>query len=166
MSLDPMKFRQVLGHFPTGVTVVTATSAEGTPVGFTIGSFTSVSLDPPLVGFLPMVESDRWAAIRESGSFCVNVLGAHQADLCWRFAKSSITEPFDGVDWHPSAITGSPVIDSSIAWIDCAIEGVIEAGDHHFVLGRVLELEHIEPESEPNPLLFFKGQLGRFTPHG
>lgn len=166
MSLDPMKFRQVLGHFPTGVTVITATTADGTPVGFTIGSFTSVSLDPPLVGFLPMVNSERWAAINESGSFCVNVLGAHQADLCWQFAKSSITEPFEGVAWHPSAITGSPVLDGSIAWIDCAIEGVVDAGDHHFVLGRVLELEHTEPESEPNPLLFFKGQLGKFQLNG
>ena len=166
MSLDPMKFRQVLGHFPTGVTVITATTADGTPVGFTIGSFTSVSLDPPLVGFLPMVNSERWSAINASGSFCVNVLGAHQADLCWQFAKSSITEPFEGVAWHPSAITGSPVLDGSIAWIDCAIEGVVDAGDHHFVLGRVLELEHSEPESEPNPLLFFKGQLGKFQLHG
>lgn len=166
MSLDPMKFRQVLGHFPTGVTVITATTADGTPVGFTIGSFTSVSLDPPLVGFLPMVNSERWSAINASGSFCVNVLGAHQADLCWQFAKSSITEPFEGVAWHPSAITGSPVLDGSIAWIDCAIEGVVDAGDHHFVLGRVLELEHTEPESEPNPLLFFKGQLGKFQLHG
>jgi flavin reductase (DIM6/NTAB) family NADH-FMN oxidoreductase RutF len=166
MSLDPMKFRQVLGHFPTGVTVITATSADGTPVGFTIGSFTSVSLDPPLVGFLPMVNSERWAAINASGSFCVNVLGAHQAELCWQFAKSSITEPFEGVAWHPSAITGSPVLDGSIAWIDCSIEGVVDAGDHHFVLGRVLELEHTEPESEPNPLLFFKGQLGKFQLHG
>lgn len=165
MSLDPMKFRQVLGHFPTGVTVITATTADGTPVGFTIGSFTSVSLDPPLVGFLPMVNSERWAAINASGSFCVNVLGVHQADLCWQFAKSSITEPFEGVAWHPSAITGSPVLDGSIAWIDCAIEGVVDAGDHHFVLGRVLELEHTEPESEPNPLLFFKGQLGKFELH-
>ena len=165
MSLDPMTFRQVLGHFPTGVTVITATSADGTPVGFTIGSFTSVSLDPPLVGFLPMVSSDRWAAINITGSFCVNVLGAHQADLCWQFAKSSITEPFEGVAWHPSAVTGSPVIEGSIAWIDCAIEGVVDAGDHHFVLGRVLDLEHIEPETDPNPLLFFKGRLGGFQVH-
>ncbi|MGB8861783.1 MAG: flavin reductase family protein [Ilumatobacteraceae bacterium] len=165
MSIDPTLFRQVLGHFPTGVTVISATTAEGSPVGLTIGSFTSVSLDPPLVGFLPMVNSDRWAAINATGSFAVNILGAHQADLCWRFAKSSIEQPFEGVDWHPSPITGSPIIDGAIAWIDCAIEGVIEAGDHHFVLGRVLELEHTEPDSEPNPLLFYRGQLGRFHPH-
>ncbi|MDO8361657.1 MAG: flavin reductase family protein [Actinomycetota bacterium] len=166
MSIDSMKFRQVLGHFPTGVTVVTATNADGTPVGFTIGSFTSVSLDPPLVGFLPMVDSDRWAAINAAGSFCVNILGTHQADLCWRFAKSSIEAPFEGVAWEPSPITGSPVLDRAIAWIDCSIEQVIEAGDHHFVLGRVLEMEHVDPEAEANPLLFFRGQLGDFRKHG
>ena len=166
MTIDPNLFRQVLGHFPTGVTVVTATAADGEPVGFTIGSFTSVSLEPPLVGFLPMVDSARWHAIRDSGSFCVNVLGAHQADLCWQFAKSSIEQPFEGVAWHPSPITGSPVIDGSIAWIDCAIEQVIDAGDHHFVLGRVLELEHAHPDTDPNALLFFKGGLGQFQRHG
>ncbi|CAB4364651.1 MAG: flavin reductase [Actinobacteria bacterium] len=162
MSIDPAKFRQVLGHFPTGVTVVTATKADGTPVGLTIGSFTSVSLDPPLVGFLPTVDSDRWADIDDTGSFCVNVLGADQGELCWRFAKSSIEQPFEGVDWQPSAITGSPVLDGAIAWIDCRIEHVVEAGDHVFVLGRVLELEHAAPEHDPNPLLFFRGKLGDF----
>lgn len=164
MPIDPMIFRKVLGHFPTGVSVVTATSGDGTPVGLTIGSFTSVSLDPPLVGFLPQINSERWAAINATGSFVVNELGAHQAELCWQFAKSSIENPFEGVDWHPSPITGSPIIDGAIAWIDCSIEGVIDAGDHHFVLGRVLELEH-SPEEAPNPLLFYRGQLGRFLPH-
>jgi len=165
MPIDPMTYRKVLGHFPTGVSVVTATTAEGLPIGLTIGSFTSVSLDPPLVGFLPQVDSERWAAINATGSFVVNELSADQADLCWQFAKSSIVDPFEGVAWHPSPITGSPVIDGAIAWIDCSIEGVIDAGDHHFVLGRVLELEHSPLESEPNPLLFYRGQLGRFHPH-
>jgi len=166
MSIDPIKFRQVLGHFPTGVTVITAMAPDGTPVGFTIGSFTSVSLDPPLVGFLPMVNSERWTAINACGSFCVNVLGAHQAELCWRFAKSSIDQPFEGVAWQPAAVTGSPVIDGAIATIDCTIEGVVDAGDHHFVLGRVVDLQHAGPENEPNPLLFFRGQIGQFHTHG
>lgn len=165
MSIDPLQFRQVLGHFPTGVTVITATGQEGEPIGFTIGSFTSVSLDPPLVGFLPMVNSERWADIKAAGSFCVNVLGTHQAELCWQFAKSSIQHPFEGVDWHPSTVTGSPIIDGVIAWIDCTIEGIVDAGDHHFVLGRVVALEHVDESDEPNPLLFFKGRLGQFHPH-
>jgi len=162
MSIDPSLFRQVLGHFPTGVTVVTATGADGTPVGFTIGSFTSVSLDPPLVGFLPMSDSARWKAIEATGSFCVNVLGHEKAELCCQFDKSSITEPFEGVAWKPSPITGSPVLDGAIAWIDCTIEGVVDAGDHQFVMGRVVELEHAHPDLEPVPLLFYKGKVGRF----
>jgi 3-hydroxy-9,10-secoandrosta-1,3,5(10)-triene-9,17-dione monooxygenase reductase component len=162
MSIDPMRYRQVLGHFPTGVTVVTG-MLEGEPVGFTIGSFTSVSLDPPLVGFLPMVDSERWHRIRASGAFCVNVLGHEHDDICWRFAKSSVTQPFEGVAWHPSAVTGSPVLDEAIAWMDCTITEVVDAGDHHFVMGRVEELEHAD--SDPLPLLFFRGMLGRFSPH-
>ncbi|MFM2079173.1 MAG: hypothetical protein RJA49_3063 [Actinomycetota bacterium] len=163
MSIDPSLFRQVLGHFPTGVTVVTATAADGTPIGFTIGSFTSVSLEPPLVGFLPMSNSERWQAIEATGSFCVNVLGCTQGDLCWQFAKSSIVDPFDGVEWHPSPITGSPVLDGAIAWIDCSIEQVVEAGDHQFVMGRVVEMEHAHADLEPVPLIFYKGTIGRFT---
>jgi flavin reductase (DIM6/NTAB) family NADH-FMN oxidoreductase RutF len=162
MSIDPSLYRQVLGHFPTGVTVVTATQADGTPVGFTIGSFTSVSLDPPLVGFLPMVDSARWHDIADTGSFCVNMLGHDQGDLCWRFAKSSIEQPFEGVPWRPTPITGSPIIDGAIAWIDCTIDQIVAAGDHHFVMGRVVELEHAHPDNEPLPLLFFKGKVGRF----
>jgi len=162
MSIEPSLFRKVLGHFPTCVTVVTATTATGEPVGFTIGTFTSVSLDPPMVGFLPQVNSERWAAISATGAFAVNELSADQADLCWQFSKSSIAHPFEGVSWRPSPVTGSPIIDGSIAWIDCSIEGVIDAGDHHFVLGRVLELQHSEPENDPNPLLFYRGKLGRF----
>lgn len=134
-------------------------------MGVTIGSFASVSLDPPLVGFLPMIHSDRWPEIRETGVFCVNVLAADQGELCWQFARTTVEEPFEGVEWVPSAATGSPILSGAIAWIDCAIEAVIEAGDHHFVTGRVLQLDHVDPSSEPNALLFFRGKLGEFTQH-
>jgi flavin reductase (DIM6/NTAB) family NADH-FMN oxidoreductase RutF len=164
MTIDPSRFRQVLGHFPTGVTVITG-MLDGEPVGFTIGSFTSVSLDPPLVGFLPMVSSDRWHRIRESGAFCVNVLGDAQGDVCWRFAKSSIEHPFEGIAWHPSEISGSPVLDDAIAHLDCTIAEVVDAGDHHFVMGRVVELDHADAEAQPVPLLFYRGGLGRFQAH-
>ena len=160
-----MTFRKVLGHFPTCVTVVTATTASGDPIGLTIGSFTSVSLDPPLVGFLPQIDSDRWAAIQATGNFAVNELAADQGELCWQFARSSVEFPFEGVSWRPSPITGSPLIDGSVAWIDCSIEGVIDAGDHHFVLGRVLDLQHTETVADPDPLLFYRGKLGHFAPN-
>lgn len=164
MTIDPATYRQVLGHFPTGVTVVTGMTGDE-PVGFTIGSFTSVSLDPPLVGFLPMTNSERWNQIRSSGSFCVNILGQAHDSLCWQFSKSSIEHPFEGVAWHRSDATGSPVLDEAIAWIDCTITEVVDAGDHHFVMGRVEQLEHAHPESDPMPLLFYRGKLGRFTQH-
>lgn len=152
----------MLGHFPTGVTVVTG-MVNGTPVGLTIGSFTSVSLDPPLVGFLPMVNSERWQQIRTSGSFAVNVLGAHQADVCWRFAKSNIETPFEGIAWRAGEATGAPLLDGAIAWMECSVYQVVDAGDHHFVLGELQTLSHTDVEPSPRPLLFFKGGLGEFS---
>lgn len=157
-----MRYRNVLGHFPTGVTVVTA-MVDGEPVGFTIGSFTSVSLDPPLVGFLPMTTSERWLLMADVGTFCVNVLGIDHSDLCWRFAKSSIEEPFDGVTWTPAPASGSPIIDGAIAWMDCTTAEVVDAGDHVFVMGRIEEMDHADPELQPAPLLFFRGKLGGFV---
>ena len=163
-GFDNKEFRRVLGHFPTGVTIVTGMDGD-TPMGFTIGSFTSVSLDPPFVGFLPRASSDTWIAIGPSGRFCVNVLGAHQADLCWSFSKSgNELERFNDVAWRPSP-NGSPIIERAVAWIDCVTEQVYEMGDHLFVLGRVLSLD-ADPDHDgrgPTPLLFCLGSLGHFA---
>lgn len=166
-AFDAKQFRTVLGHFPTGVTIVSGLH-DGDPVGFTIGSFTSVSLDPPLVGFLPMKDSDTWALMAHSGSFCVNILSREQADLCWKFAKNgNETERFVDVGWH-AAPTGSPVLDRAVAWIDCTVEEVYEMGDHYFVLGRVVALEADADHdgTGPWPLLFYKGALGGFAAEG
>lgn len=159
MSFDSDRFRHVLGHFPTGVTIVSGLAGDQ-PTGFTIGSFASVSLDPPLVGFFPMVTSDTWDAIAPSGKFCVNVLGAQHGTICWRFAKRGLDNRFDDVAWHPSAETGSPIIDDAVAWIDCVTEEVHTMGDHFFVLGRVVDL--CESSDDPQPLLFYRGKLGGF----
>ena len=166
-TFDDKDFRTVLGHFPTGVTVISGMHDE-TPVGFTIGSFTSVSLDPPLVGFLPMKDSATWHSIEASGSFCVNILSRDQADLCWKFAKSgNEAERYDDVAWH-TAPSGSPIIDRAVAWIDCNVEQIFEMGDHLFVLGRVIALEADADHdgTGPFPLLFFKGTLGGFAAEG
>ncbi len=166
-AFDAQDFRNVLGHFPTGVTIVSGTH-DGDPVGFTIGSFTSVSLDPPMVGFLPQTNSTTWEAMSTGGSFCVNILSRAQSDLCWQFAKSgNENERFVDVDWHP-APTGSPIIDRAVAWIDCTVETVYEMGDHYFVLGRVVALEADADHdgNGPFPLLFFKGTLGGFESEG
>ena len=167
-AFDAGHFRTVMGHFPTGVTVVSGIDADGAPHGFTIGSFTSVSLDPPLVGFLPQIGSETWDAMAASGSFCVNVLSEQQSDLCWKFAKSGTDDTrFDGVDWH-AAPSGSPILDRAVAWIDCSVEQVYDMGDHHFVLGRVDELDADADHDgrPPEPLLFFKGTLGGFSAEG
>ena len=156
---DAKQFRQVLGHFPTGVTIVTGVADEE-PAGFTIGSFTSVSLDPPLVGFLPQVDSDTWESMAGGHRFCVNVLRDTQADLCWRFAKSGIGDGrFDELTWTTSP-TGCPILDGVAAWIDCTLEESVRFGDHYFVVGRVVDLFH-DPEPH-TPLVFYKGALGGF----
>lgn len=154
-NFDSARFRQVLGHFPTGVTVVTGLSSSGEPSGLTIGSFCSVSLEPPLVGFLPAIKSGSWAEIQPSGSFCVNILGADQADLCWRFAKESEGR-FEGIDWR-KAPSGSPILPGVIGWIDCSTEQVIEMGDHWFVLGAVQAL-HCE-DDVADAMTFFRGKV-------
>lgn len=154
-SIDPARFRNVLGRVPTSVVVVTGVDGSGRPHGITIGSFTSVSLDPLLVGFLPGVSSRSWASIRESGRFCVNVLGAEQAELCWRFAKEG-DDKFAGLDWTTSP-GGSPILDGVPAWIDCAIESETVAGDHHFVVGRVGALD--ADDSVNDAMIFFRGKV-------
>lgn len=158
-SFDSARFRKVLGHYPTGVTVVTSV-VDGEPTGLTIGSFVSVSLDPPLVGFLPGLGSASWPGIAKSGVFCVNVLSSEQADLCWRFAREEGGSKWEGVAWTASA-SGAPVIEGCLAWIDCAIVQTYEVGDHWFVVGRVMDLDHVEGDGDP--LLFFQGALGGFA---
>lgn len=157
--IDPREFRDVLGHYPTGVVVVTAVADVGEPVGMVVGSFTSVSLDPPLVAFLPATGSATFARLRTARSFCVNVLAAEQEDLCRRFASRQ-EDKFDGVAWRPSP-SGAPVIDGVVAWIDCDVHGISEAGDHYIVLGEVTTLRVETPRL---PLMFFQGGYGRFIP--
>ncbi|HEY6494171.1 MAG TPA: flavin reductase family protein [Trebonia sp.] len=161
-TVDAREFRGVLGHFPTGVVVITACGPDGEPAGMTIGSFTSVSLDPPLVAFLPAKTSATWPRIRAAGSFCANILGAGQEGLVKRFATSG-ADKFAGIDWAPGP-SGHPVLPGVPAWIDCTVERVDDAGDHWIVLGLVRALE--ADASHPGPLVFCRGALGRFVAAG
>ncbi|WP_311208409.1 MULTISPECIES: flavin reductase [unclassified Aeromicrobium] len=159
-DIDPTRFREVLGQYPTGVVVVTAKDSHGDAIGMTVGSFTSVSLDPPLVAFLPSSTSSSWKALRESGdSFCINVLGAGQEDLC-RAVATRKSDKFAGFALRESP-RGNPVIDGAVVWIDCITEKVHPGGDHEIVVGRVLDLDHGSPDQ---PLLFFRGGYGSFSP--
>lgn len=159
-TFDGRKFRTVLGHFPTGVAVVTALDTDGNPVGMAVGSFTSVSLDPPLVAFLPDKGSSSFPKIRDAAAFCVNVLAAEQEDVCRQFAAKG-ADKFAGLGWEPGPSTGSPVLDGVVAWMDCEMGEVIDAGDHYIVLGQVMELDVANADL---PLLFFQGGYGRFAP--
>ena len=131
-------FRQVLGQLPTGVVIV-AGGDSAAPSGLVVGSFMSVSLEPPLVAVCPARTSTSWPAIERSGRFCANVLARGQERLAQRFAASG-GDKFADVSWRPAPATGSPLLDGVAAWIDCRVHKQDEAGDHWLILGEVLEL--------------------------
>ena len=157
--IDGARFREVLGSYPTGVAIVTGLDEDGRPAGMVIGSFTSVSLDPPLIGYLPMKTSRTFARLRASSTFCVNILAADQETLCQHFA-SPAEEKFAGLAWHASP-AGNPILDGVVAWIECDYADVTEVGDHYIVLGGVLAMRL---ERDTAPLLFFQRGYGRFAP--
>ena len=153
--IDPRVMRDVLGHFASGVTVVTADTDAG-PLGFTCQSFSSLSLDPPLVAIAPSRTSSTWPRLRDIGRFCVNVLAEDQSDLSVAFARSG-ADKFAGVPWRPSP-HGSPVLDGVVAWIDCTLWAEYDGGDHTIVAARVLDLG---ADPGRRPLLFHRGSYGR-----
>lgn len=157
-SIDPRTFRDVLGHSPTSVAAVTALDSSGYPIGMIVGTFTSVSLDPPLVGFLPDKRSSTFPRIRDARSFCVNILAADQESVC-RALSAKRPDRFEGISWR-SAPSGAPIIDGVVAWIDCLPESLYETGDHYFFTGRVTEMEVVKPTF---PLVFFQGGFGAFA---
>ncbi|MFJ8296231.1 flavin reductase family protein [Streptomyces sp. NPDC094447] len=156
--VDPAEFRRVLGHFASGVTIVTALDTDG-PAGFACQSFASLSLDPPLIAFMVARTSTTWPRIASAGTFCVNILGAGQGPLCRSFAVSG-ADKFAGVDWIPSPASGSPRLAGAPAWIDCAIAAVHTGGDHLIVVGRV-EALGAQEDGDASPLLFHRGRFGR-----
>jgi 3-hydroxy-9,10-secoandrosta-1,3,5(10)-triene-9,17-dione monooxygenase reductase component len=145
-------FRRVMSQFCTGIVIVTSHDDHG-PIGLTCQSFSSVSVEPPLVLFCPANSSTSWPRIRETTHFCVNVLGENQGDLSAQFAKSGGPK-FDDVPWVPG-VFGAPRIAGAIAHIDCALEETFRAGDHDIVIGRVHGLDHLEGE---HPLLYFQSR--------
>lgn len=151
--VEASEMRRVLGHFASGVTIVTG-MADGEPVGFACQSFTSVSLDPPLVLFCPAHTSSTWPRIRKAGAFSVNVLAEDQMDLCLTFAASG-GEKFAGLEWHETS--WGPSLDGVLATVHCDIQQVHSAGDHDVVIGHVRELV---THRAVGPLLFFRGQFG------
>ncbi len=156
--IDPALFRETLGHYPTGVAVVTGMAADGSPAGMVVGTFSSVSLDPPLIAFFPARSSGSFAHLRTAKTFAVNVLAADQEQLCRQIATGGAAK-FDGVRWQPGPL-GAPILEDAVSWLECTFEQILDAGDHFIVLGRVHELAVARSTL---PLLFFQGGYGRFS---
>ncbi len=154
-QVDARSFRDVMGRFPTGVTVVTTRNAEGDPVGLTVNSFTSVSLEPPLV----LVCIDRGASVHDAltgaAGFAVSVLAADQAEMARRFAQRPSHRRFDDVELDETP-GGYPVLPGAVAWLECAVHQTVPAGDHTILLGRV---EAMAEGAAAGPLLFERGSF-------
>ena len=157
-AFDSTEFRRILGYYPTGVCAVTAMS-DSAPAAMVVGSFTSVSLDPPLVAFLPDRKSTSWPKIKAARRFCVNVLAEHQQDVC-RALSSKAPNKFDAVPYRVSD-AGLPIVNGVVAWIDCDLYAVHEAGDHYIAIGQVHSMAVEHPH---RPLLFFQGEYGQYAP--
>jgi 3-hydroxy-9,10-secoandrosta-1,3,5(10)-triene-9,17-dione monooxygenase reductase component len=156
--VSPAVMREVLGHFVSGIVVVTAAGPAG-PLGFTCQSFAALSLEPPLVSLAPARTSSTWPRIRAGGTFCVNVLAAGHEDVSAGFARSGsdrFVDKFTGIAWAPGP-SGAPVLDGVSAWMDCALWAEYDGGDHTIAVGRVLDLG-ADP-SRP-PLLYYRGRYG------
>ncbi|NDU75881.1 flavin reductase [Actinomadura sp. DSM 109109] len=159
-GLDPAAFRSVLGRFATGVVAVTALDPDsGLPRGLAVNSFTSVSLDPPLVAFCVAHTSTTWPAMRAAGRLCVNILAEPQRDVSEALAFGNGPDKFAGIPWTPGP-GGAPLIDGALAWIECSVEQEHLAGDHRIVVARVHDLAELD---DAGPLVFYRGGYGAFT---
>ena len=154
MSIDARTFRKAMGCFPTGVTVVTTLAGEGSPVGVTVSSFTSVSLDPPLVLFCLDARTSNVEAFRRSGHFAINVLRNEQREVSIRFA-SRMEDKWKGFAYD-TWTTGSPILPNCLANIECSTAAIHDGGDHLIFLGRVVSFRTSDTAAEP--LLFFRGR--------
>jgi 3-hydroxy-9,10-secoandrosta-1,3,5(10)-triene-9,17-dione monooxygenase reductase component len=156
LSPDAATYRTVLGHFATGVVLVTAIDADE-PVGMACNSFTSVSLEPPLVLFCAAKSSTTWPRIRTSGTWAANILDEDGEEVCRLFAQKG-ADRFARIAYAPGR-TGSPILEDALAFVDCETIAEHDAGDHVIVVGRVIELGY---QHEGKPLLFYRGGYGRY----
>jgi 3-hydroxy-9,10-secoandrosta-1,3,5(10)-triene-9,17-dione monooxygenase reductase component len=154
-EVSPAELREAMGHFATGVTVITSVGPDGRPVGTTANAVTSLSLEPPLVLACFDLTSATLAAIRGHGAFAVNVLGHRQRQLSANFARRGLAAVWEGVSHHRGP-TGSPRLADVIAVIECTVEHALPGGDHEIIIGRV---RHVVTSAEgAAPLLFWRGE--------
>lgn len=163
IAVDPKSstdYRRVMGRIATSVAIISGMNGA-LPVGVSVGSFTSVSLDPPLVGFFIAETSSTWPVIEPTGGFCASILSADHEEVSRLFATKG-ADKFAGCSWRSSA-HGRPIIDGAIAWMDCSIDKIVRAGDHRLVLGRI---ESMASSNDGKPLVFLGGRYGRLTELG
>lgn len=156
--IDPKVFRNALGHFATGVTIVTTRDNQGLPVGVTASSFNSVSLDPPLVLWSIGRNAYSFSVFEQTDHFAVHVLGEWQSDLSNRFGRANEAK-FEGLELT-EGLGGSPLLAGCPARFECSVEHRYDGGDHVIMVGRVLRMEHAE---QAQPLLFHRGRYGSIS---
>lgn len=157
-GIDLNDFKKAVGSFVTGITVVSATSKLG-PVGFTCQSFTSLSLNPPMILISVAKTSRTYSTISQCKRFCVNILGVDAEVIARDFAE---VEPETRFVKHPWKMNsgGNPVLEAALAWLDCDLSEAIDVEDHLIILGRVMALGCSENSTEP--LAYFRGNFGGF----
>jgi len=154
-NMDPREIRHVMGHFATGVTIITTKDKTGAPNGITANAFASLSLDPPLVLVCIDNKANCYNCFEESKVFAVNLLGEHQEHISTRFATKG-AEKFEGIGWR-AGYEGLPLLDEAIGYIQCRVAETYEGGDHTIYLGSIIAAE----ARGERPLLFFKGKYCR-----
>ena len=158
--IDDTEFRRVMGHFPTGVTIVTSLSGDGSPCGLTVNAFSSLSLEPPLVLVCVEAAADSFRCIEAAGIFAVNILEeARGESLSRRFSTWGVDDKFRGVAYREER-TGAPILEAALAWVDCRVTRMVAAGDHAVFIGEVLDGD----AHEGSPLVYYRGGYGRFVP--
>lgn len=158
MAIEPAEFRRVLAHWATGVTITTTTDAAGEPRGLTASAVASVSLEPPLVLVCVEHSADTYAALHESGIFAINFLSSEMEWVSRRFAESDAAAKFREVP-HRTGVTGAPLLEGALAWVECRVHARHEGGDHTIFVGEVVAAGAGAGE----PLLYYRGRYGRLA---
>ncbi len=156
-EFDDRALRNAMGNFCTGVVIATG-AVDGAPAGLAAQSFVSLSLDPPLIALCPGKNSSSWPKLRDSGSFCINILAADQKPVCDAMAQSG-GDKFAQIAWR-AGVTGSPILEGVVGYVDCDLEAEHDAGDHTIAIGRIRDFAILDENK--GPLLFFRGGYGNF----